>query len=243
MDLPRTTAACLCVGFLAFAQPLSAEEERAEPASPRAASALIHTVGASALLRALDTHDLGLGGQLDYRLRWPSEYQLGLSFAALALAADRIGGFAAEDTVRYELGALSAIPLGRTGPLLLDLRVTLGYAELHSAQADLEQDRGRRLGLELAVIGNIVVAPPVSVRLGFSSPVAFEIAPTGELATQGALILLGVGGALSSSLFLRGDVETGGVFGFDGDGTKYETRASLNLRWVSGQLARSSHAL
>jgi hypothetical protein len=56
-------------------------------------------------------------------------------------------------------------------------------------------------------------------------------------------MLTGLGVALSDSLFLRADVESGGVFGFDGDGTKYETRASVAVRWVSGALARSSHAL
>jgi hypothetical protein len=44
----------------------------------------MHAVGASALLRSLDAKDLGYGAQLEYRLRWPSEYQLGLAGAALA---------------------------------------------------------------------------------------------------------------------------------------------------------------
>ncbi len=203
----------------------------------------MHAVGASALLRSLDAKDLGYGAQLEYRLRWPSEYQLGLAGAALALEADRIGGFAARHTQRFEVTALGVVPLGRTGPLGLDLRVALGYAELNSTQAQLTHDRGRRLGFELALIGNVLLAPRLSLRLGLSTPLAFEIVPTRELATQGALLLTGLGVALSDSLFLRADVESGGVFGFDGDGTKYETRASLAVRWVSGALARSSHAL
>ncbi len=243
MDLLRNTIAGLCVGLLAASRPLPAEGQPAESIPPPVSHALTHALGAAALLRSLDSKDLGYGGQLDYRLRWPSEYQLGVSLAALVLAADRIGGFEAEQTRRYELTALSAVPLGRTGPLMLNLRIALGYAALYNTQAELAEQRGHRVGGELAVIGNVVLAPPVSLRLGLSTPFAFEVSPAGELATQGALLLMGVGVALSASLFLRADAATGGVFGFDGDGTKYETRASLSLRWVSGEKARSSHAL
>jgi hypothetical protein len=246
MEILRGSVACLCVtALLVTSRPIAAQSERAEAAlvhSP-APPPLLHAFGASALLRALDGKDLGYGAQLDYRLRWPSEYQLGFGIAALALEADRIGGFAAKHTRRLEASALGVIPLGRTGPLGLDLRIGAGYAALHSAQQHLVEDRGHRLGLSLALIGNIRVASRVSLRLGFSTPFAFEIAPAGELATQGALVLTGVGVALTRSLLLRGDVESGGLFGFDGDGTKYETRASLSLRWVSGEQAEASHAL
>ena len=238
MDSPVWARTCLCAVALTAPNLTLAEATDEAAASIEAPARVVHAVGANALMRSLDSKDLGFGAQAEYRLRWPSEYQLGLSASLLALEADRIAGYAAKDTRRVEVTALTGIPLGRTGPLALDLRAGLSYIHLSSDDQSLEDQAASRAGIELGVIGSVTVTPRTSVRLGFSTPFAFELSPSGELATGGTLVSTGAGFAVTDSLLLRGDVETGGMFGFDGDGTKYETRVSVGLRWVSGQNAR-----
>ena len=51
---------------------------------------------------------------------------------------------------------------------------------------------------------------------------------------QGALLSLGGGIALGERLWLHGRIDTGGIFGADGDAGKYLFRGTLAIRGLFG---------
>src|SRR5688500_15993809 len=82
--------------------PSSATAPTTSTPSARSAPRILHALGVTTQQEWLDAKDYGYGADLQYRLRFPSEYQLGLEAAVVQAEADRIGGYAAADTRRLE---------------------------------------------------------------------------------------------------------------------------------------------
>ena len=169
------------------------------------------------------------GGRFEYRYRWSNDAQLGLRVGLFAVDAPFIEGFRGRDALETEVLALSNFQLLRGDSAGIHLRLLAGARFLADA-ADAPESSSTQVGAVPAWIASIHLNPSISVRTGVVFPVWLEVDPSADIAELATLLTVGVDWAFSPSLSLYADVETGGSFGFDGNGLKYVAEGTTGLR-------------
>lgn len=172
------------------------------------------------------------GGSVSGRLRWDSGWQLGLRGYAARVTTGFVDGFEVRGARGVGTVGLT-VPLVKRDAVQVDIEVDAGaQALVPEAGADIEET-----GIGIVADVSPMVTLPVAggaLRLGWRNVFHQQLTPSVALDAQGALIraegVIPVGDDLQVTV--RG--ETGGVFGFGGDGGKYLAGARLGLRWVPG---------
>jgi hypothetical protein len=211
-----------------------ARAEEADGVAPESKPATRHAV-----LGAAGASSTEVGGEIGYRLRLPSELQLGFVARASAVRKGFVDGFPARDGQMFSGLGLAIVPLARRGPLAMDLRGGLGLRASGFDTAGGPETSSRVMMTQLALIANVRATSFLTVRTGFVSVLDLALSPAGGIDALGQLLVLGAVVPVSDALQVYVDGETGGVFGYDGDGDKYVARAAIGLRWVSGREARA----
>jgi hypothetical protein len=235
MDDQRTRlSAVVLAAFTVLSAPAVADQEPdAGPEQAAPTPTTHHSASAAGGLSPADT-----AVELAYRLRLRSELQLGLSARGSFVRTGFVDGFRASNGRSVSGLALVMVPLARRGRLSIDFRGALGARTSDFDESAAPDSVSFVIPSQLGVIANVSF-PSVTLRAGWMNVVDVAVAPKGAIDTLGQLLLLGAAVPVSDSLQLYADGETGGVFGYDGDGAKYVTRAAFGLRWVSGQGART----
>ncbi|MCU0684961.1 MAG: hypothetical protein MUF34_22390 [Polyangiaceae bacterium] len=177
--------------------------------------------------------DAGVG--LSYRARLPGEAQLGLDARYASLRQGYVSGYAVESGAALAGAAVAMLPWARFGPVVLDLRLSAGVRALDADQTRSPDRSSTTITTDFGPVVNVHAAPWLTLRTGWLNVVNLQIAPATDLDALGQLLLAGVAIPVSDRLLAHADFETGGLFGYDGDGGKYLTRVSVGLRWVLGE--------
>jgi hypothetical protein len=195
---------------------------------------LAHALSVSGGLSGTDAQ-----GTIGYRLRSPGGWQLG---AELSLASSRdtfISGYAAEGGLAYAGSAIGLAPLLEVGPLELSLAAHLGLRALVADQSVGPDTRATTLLSRFGPVASVRLAESVALRAGWLNVVNVQLSPTADLEALGQVVMLGLVTRVADQVSLFADFETGGVLGFDGDGTKLLARGTVGVRWIlDGDAAR-----
>lgn len=188
-------------------------------------------------------HAFGLAGGVSnvdasvtgaYRLGLAGGWQLGLDAILSRKREAYISGRELDRGTALSGAALAMIPLVQRGPLSMHLRLGAGLRRLDGEGPQAPRGTSLALTTELGPIANLAVTPGFTVRTGFVNVLNLQLDPATDVDALGQMLTFGVNKALGSSLQIHVDVETGGLFGYDGDGGKYLTRGTLGLRYVPG---------
>ena len=95
-------------------------------------------------------------------------------------------------------------------------------------------DRATSLLTRVGPIASVRVADALAVRAGWLTLTHMQLSPGGDLEALGQALTAGVVYGATPELQLYADLETGGLVGFDGDGSKLLLRGAVGLRWVLG---------
>ena len=122
----------------------------------------------------------------------------------------------------------------------IDLQVDTGLRLLQTSEP-VGDDLSRSLTLlnSLRPLATLTVHEAVDLQLGWTARFDLQRAPTPAADAFGQVLLAGAVVHLSPGLDLALRAETGGLYGYDGDGAKYLTRGGLGLRWFPGDDPRS----
>ncbi|WP_309887711.1 hypothetical protein [Archangium sp.] len=175
---------------------------------------------------------------LGYRLRLPSGVQLGLEARHAPSREAYIDGFPGTGgSAQY--GTLRAlVPLASAGPLTIGFGANLGLRSL-SVRSSLGPDSSSlAVTSELGLLAHLPLSSLLTLRAGWLQVTSFQTKPGFAVDALGQVMVLGVTAPVTDSLQLFADLETGGLFGYDGDGGKYLTRGTLGARLVLGGAAR-----
>jgi hypothetical protein len=175
---------------------------------------------------------------LGYRLRLSNGLQLGAEVRYAPSRRSYIDGFATTGgAARY--GTLRAlVPLASSGPLELGLGTTLGVRAL-SVDTTPGPDRDSlALTSEIGPVAHLRLTRGLTLRAGWLQVTTLQTRPNTAVDALGQVLLLGATAPVTDTVQLYADFETGGLFGYDGDGGKYLTRGLIGARWVLGGAAR-----
>ena len=179
------------------------------------------------------------GASLGYRTRFRGGAQLGIEARALAAREAYVDGFAATGGYSVAGLAIGMLPMVQAGPLDLHLRASVGGRSLKVDETTGPRERSFTLVSEVGPVVNVRVSQDLTLRTGWLAITNFQLSPRFDSEALGQVLLAGAVMPLTPDLQLHADVETGGLFGFDGDGGKYVLRGSVGARWVLGGSARS----
>lgn len=213
------------------------------------AALLVGTFSSAAQAQSADSIEVGVSASnaarlaLAYRHRFDGGVQLGLGVD---------GGYAFTTYVAgYDAGAqgVGALYVESRFPVLTRERLRFQVL-LDSGVRRIFGDDGQPVGstgswaieARLGLVGH-ARAGRGALHFGVIVPFSLEIAPEVINDVQGALLSAGVGWPLAERIWLRGEVEGGGVFGSDGDAQKFQVRAALSLRFLFGSTTNSWWAL
>lgn len=179
------------------------------------------------------------GGGLAWRFRFAGGAQLGLDGRALSVRSAYLDGYAAQRGDAFTGAGQVLLPLVQMGPLEIHLRASLGAKALRVDESAGPHRRSTTLLGDVGPIVNVRLAPGLGLRTGWLAITHFQLTPGFDVEALGQVLLAGAVVPLSDDVQLHADVETGGTFGFDGDGGKYLVRGTVGARWVLGGAARS----
>ncbi len=131
---------------------------------------------------------------------------------------------------RAVLGSVT-VPLIQRG-VQMDLRLDLGPQFLAATETTGPHSSAFGVRGVLSPMATVPLGERAALRLGWSFKYAMELDPVRDTEAQAFIIRGGVNLALSQSVQLAALVESGSVFGFDGDGAKYLNRGTLGVRWT-----------
>ena len=172
-------------------------------------------------------------GGLEGRLRLPRA-QLALRAEGGRARAAYVAGHATEDATLTRLTLETRIAAGSIGPARFGLHLSGGARFTTGGEGNASDGNGRAIEIGLGFIATMPVGTRGAVRAGVLVPFSIEIAPEVVNDVQGALLTLGGGVALSDRLWLHGQIDTGGIFGADGDAGKFLFRGTLAIRGLFG---------
>ena len=183
--------------------------------------------------------NFGAGGALDLRLRTRGEIQIGLDVAAGRDWDAYVGGYAAHDARRFDVGTSLLAPVWRQNDVTMSFGARAHLRRLASATSDsnLAPTASWAAGLDLALVLHAPLRERGMLRVGAVIPLGFEVSPEFHADTTGSaggLLSLGGAVALTDHLALTLDVDAGGAFGADGDGMKFLARGMIALRFQPG---------
>lgn len=197
------------------------------------ASSVSHVVGLSAGGSEFDAT-----GSLDYRLRHENGWEIGLSAGSGWLRSGFIAGFAVEDGT-VTRGALHASRVLHRAPgVQITGYLTPGFRAVRGAEgpalANDSLSDSNAVTLETGMLARFRVGPRAAMYTGVVLPFSLEIDPEIMNDVNGGLLTVGGTVAINDSVEGFAAVETGGIFGSDGDAGKYLTRATAGVRMVLG---------
>jgi len=174
---------------------------------------------------------------LGYRLRLPSGVQLGLEARHAPSREAYIDGFLGTGGSAQHGTFRALVPLASAGPLTIGFGANLGLRSL-SVRNSLPDSSSLAVTSELGLLAYLPLSSRLTLRTGWLQVTSFQTKPGFAVDALGQVMVLGVTAPVTDSLQLFADLETGGLFGYDGDGGKYLTRGTLGARLVTGGAAR-----
>lgn len=172
-------------------------------------------------------------GGLEGRLRLPRA-QLSLRAEGGRARSAYVAGHATEDAAVSRVTLETRLAAGRIGSARFGLHLSAGGRFTRGGEGNAPEGNGRALELGLGLVATMPVGPRGAVRAGVLVPFSLEIAPEVVNDMQGALLTVGGGVALTDRLWLHGQIDTGGIFGADGDAGKFLFRGTLAIRGLFG---------
>jgi hypothetical protein len=168
------------------------------------------------------------GFELDARARFGGGVQLGAGASLSAHERAFMSGQVVRDAGSFGGLGILLLPLVRSGPLELDLRVESGALSLRGF-GDTDASALRQVN-EFAMLAHVELGQSFLLRAGAVLGLELEVDPAFALADQSQLLTAGLGYALSAHLLLHAAVAGGGSYGFDGDNGKFIFEGTLGLR-------------
>ncbi len=214
----------IVVASILFLAPASALAQGAHVLSAGGGVSSFTTVGALDYLGRVSDDGLGLGLSL----------RMGQARSAF------IGGFAREDALTIEARGRLVTTVLRDGVMALRLEVSPGVRVFRGSEGPGPDAAGIDAGLRVGMLARIAMAEGTAVRAGVVVPAWFQVDPAFGVAETGSYLVLGVTQRLGAGVAAFAEVETGGVFGFDGDGPKFNLTALAGLQLTLGEAAESA---
>lgn len=197
--------------------------------------------GDSLEVRASASTDARLA--LSYRHRFEGGVQLGAGVEGGYSWNSYVAGYVAGEQGVGTLYLESRFPVLTRDRLRFQILLNSGVRRIFGDEGQPSGSSGSwAIEARLGLLGHARVGQG-ALHLGVIVPFSMEVAPETINDVQGALISAGFGWPLSERLWLRGEVEGGGVFGADGDAQKFIVRGSLSLRFLFGSTTETWWAL
>jgi hypothetical protein len=178
--------------------------------------------------------------RLEWRAKLHNNVQLGISGQAGLGRGLYLDGWPVDGgrTLTAQLSA--SAPLVHQERVQIDLQLDTGPRFLRASEPvgeDLNSSVALAIGLR--PLATIAVNDALDVQLGWTARFDLQLAPTPTPDALGQLLLAGAVLHLRPGLDLALRAETGGLYGYGGDGGKYVSRGGLALRWFPGGDDRS----
>lgn len=216
-----------------------------------AAACLLSTAGPSLALADEPAFALGAYATADnFAATGGVEGRLRLTHAQLALRAEGgrardayLGGYAIEDASLARVTFETRIAAGSVGAARFGVHLSAGARFTQGGEGNVPgTTTSRALELELGLVATLPIRERGTLQAGLRVPFSLELVAPGTDGVvndvQGALLSLGGGVALGDRLWLHGRVDTGGIFGADGDAGKFLFRGTLAIRGLFGSTTR-----
>ncbi len=175
----------------------------------------------------------------DYHLRHDSGWEFGLSAGTGWLRQGFIAGYAVEDGSLSQAELTVARSLYQRQGLRMMIHASPGARLVRGASGSmLAPSDSTAITLDTGLIAHVNAASGVSMHAGILLPLSYEIAPEIINDVNGGLLTIGAAVALGDRVEGFAAVETGGIFGADGDAGKYLTRATAGVRMRLNSAAR-----
>jgi hypothetical protein len=171
-------------------------------------------------------------GSLAARLGSPSGSAFGAEVRWAEVSKAWIDGWPVKDGSAASALVHGAVPLVRAERFRLDLRGNVGARWLFAREVEGPDDRSLAQLTEVGPRATLTVADGAAVWLGFDNIVDFQLDPSFATDGLGQLLNGGVVVAPTDDWQLALTGETGGIYGYDGDGGKYAARVGLSLRFA-----------
>lgn len=211
------------VAALAVASSLASTTAHAEPAQ--------HSLGVGAGVSNFD-HAIA---RIDYRVLLPRGTRWTVDIRGASVDRTYIDGFEARGGSSLRgFGAVEA-PLLHEGPLTLGLRAGAG-ARVNRADRGPETESVAALA-ELGMIGRVRASSALELHAGVSSPLSVQLDPAVNNDITGALLVGGLEWRVTDRIALTADVESGGIFGSDGNAGKFLLRGFVGARFAFDEAA------
>lgn len=180
---------------------------------------------------------------VSYRHRFESDVQLGVGVEGGYSWNTYVAGYAVGERAVGVLNVESRFPLLSRERLRFQLLVNTGVRRIFADGGQPASSTGSwAIEARLGLLGHARVGRG-ALHLGVIVPFSIEVAPETINDVQGALLAAGFGWPLAQRIWLRGEIEGGGIFGADGDAQKFLVRGSLSLRFLFGSTTESWWAL
>ncbi|MEM9458454.1 MAG: hypothetical protein AAGF11_30030 [Myxococcota bacterium] len=218
-------------GAPAATSELAKPVEPVEPAEPTESTQIGHAATVS--LRA---SALGYGAQVGYRARFRRGVGLGLEVEGLYDPEAVLGGYATEHNGFVNARVPVFIPAVRSSALTMAVLVAPGVRFARSVDPGYGPDQSLAVTLEPGVFAYLHATPRLTWMLGVTMPVAIQVDPITDVAELGTLVATGPVVTLGRHVNLFATVDTGGLFGSDGDAGKFLIRgtAGVRIHWGVG---------
>lgn len=215
-----------------------------------AAACLLATSGPSLAFADEPSFALGAYATADnFAATGGVEGRLRLTRAQLMLRAEGgrarnayLGGYAIEDSSLARMTFETRIAAGSIGPARFGAHLSAGVRFNQGGEGNVPDTTSRALELELTLIATLPIRERATLQAGVRVPFSIELVAPGTDGVvndvTGALLSLGGGVALGERLWLHGRIDTGGIFGADGDAGKFLFRGTLAIRGLFGSTTR-----
>lgn len=175
--------------------------------------------------------NFGQGGLVDARLRIGAN-QLGLDVYAGHERKAFISGFAVEDALRVDVHLRGLWQVWQQGPARFSLLTRAGARSFSAATGNAPESASWAVSAEMGALVHADVHPRAVARFGVLVPLLFQLDPAFSNDVNGALLSLGIAVALRDQLLLTANLNSGGIFGADGDAGKFLVQGTLGVRWA-----------
>jgi hypothetical protein len=163
--------------------------------------------------------------------------QLGLTARGSELRAAWIDGWPVDDGRAGAVLAHAAVPLVDRGGFRFDLRAQVGPRWMVARATEAPTSSSLALLTAVGPRATLDLGDRAAVQLGVDQVTDLQLDPGFAMDGLGQLLQGAVVRAVGDDWQVALSAETGGLFGYDGDGAKYATRAGVSLRFVPGAAA------
>lgn len=165
------------------------------------------------------------------------EVQVGVTGRWAEVRRAWIDGWPVDDGTARSALAHVAVPIARSVRFRFDLRANVGARWLAARETLGPIDRSVALLTEVGPRANLGLSDRVAVQLGFDQITDFQVDPSFATDGLGQLLTASAVAAPGRDWQLALTGETGGLYGYDGDGAKYAARIGLSVRFAPGAAA------